>query len=77
MKDGLLLLKNNTHPLENNSALTLDVRHCVGHEVVEDVVAPLQRLLERDPRLLEEVDLHVRAGQLARLVEVDPDELAL
>ena len=41
------------------------------------MVAPLQRLLEGDPRLLQEVDLHVSAAQLAGLVEVDADELAL
>ena len=57
--------------------LTLEIRHRIGHDVVEDVVAPLQRLLEGDPRLLQEVDLHVSAAQLAGLVEVDADELAL
>ena len=40
------------------------------------MVRPLLRLLERDPRLFQEVDLHVCARELSRLVEVDPDELA-
>ena len=33
--------------------------------------------LEGDPGFLQEVDLHVSSGQLAALVEVDPDELTL
>ena len=36
------------------------------------MVAALERLLVREPGLLEQVDHHVRTGQLASRVEVDP-----
>ena len=44
----------------------------IRHDVVEGVVAALERLLVREPGLLEQVDHHVRTGQLASRVEVDP-----
>ena len=47
------------------------------HHLVEDVVAPLDFLLEGDPGLLQQVRLDIAASQLALRVEVDPDELAL
>ena len=50
---------------------------CYLHHLVEDVVAPLDFLLEGDPGLLQQVSLNVTACQLALRVEVDPDELAL
>ena len=52
----------------------LQVRHVVGHDVVEGVVAALKRLLVRETGLLEQVDHHVRSGQLALGVEVDSGE---
>ena len=55
----------------------LEVGHPGLHHLVEDVVAPLDLLLEGDPRLLEEVGLDVAARQLALDVEVDTDELSL
>ena len=36
------------------------------------MIAALQRLLVREPGLLEQVDHHVRHGELASRVEVDP-----
>ena len=40
-------------------ALLLQVWHSVRHEVVEGVVASLQRLLVGQPTLLQQVDHHV------------------
>ena len=54
----------------------LQVRNLVGHEVVEGVVATLQRLLVGETRLLQQVDDHVGSGQLTGGVEVDTDELS-
>ena len=45
--------------------------------LVEDVVAPLVVLLVGDAGLLEQVEVDEAAGQLAHVVEVDPDELTL
>ena len=56
--------------------LTFNVLDSVRHQVVEDVIRPLLRLLVGDPGLFQQVDLHVGPGQLSRLVEVDADELA-
>ena len=56
--------------------LTFYVLDPIRHQVVEDVVRPLLRLLVGDPGLFQQVDLHVGPRQLSRLVEVDPDELA-
>ena len=56
--------------------LTLNVLDSVRHQVVEDVIRPLLRLLVGDPGLFQQVDLHVGPRQLSGLVEVDPDELA-
>ena len=47
------------------------------HHLVEDVVAPLDLLLEGDPSLLEEVGLDVATSQLSLDVEVDADKLSL
>ena len=47
------------------------------HHLVEDVVAPLDLLLEGDPSLLEEIGLDVATSQLSLDVEVDADELSL
>ena len=58
-------------------ALLLEVRHPGLHHLVEDVVAPLDLLLEGDPRLLKEVGLDVAARQFSLDVEVDADELSL
>ena len=58
-------------------ALLLEVRHPGLHHLVEDVVAPLDLLLEGDPRLLQEVGLDVAARQFSLDVEVDADELSL
>ncbi len=41
------------------------------------MVSPLIRLLVADPGLLQQVEVDVAPGQLAQLVEVDADELAL
>merc|ERR1719189_2917254 len=57
-------------------ALLLQVRNLVRHEVVEGVVATLQRLLVGETGLLEQVNDHVGSRQLSRGVEVDPDELS-
>merc|ERR1719210_2405328 len=54
--------------------LGLEVGNLIGHQVVEGMVATLQRLLVSQTRLLEQVDNHVSSGQLARGVEVDTDE---
>ena len=56
--------------------LTLYVLDRIRHQVVEDVIRPLLRLLVGDPRLFQQIHLHVGPRQLPRLVEVDPDELA-
>ena len=45
--------------------------------LVEDMVAPLVVLLVGDAGLFEQVEVDEAAGQLAHVVEVDPDELAL
>ena len=47
------------------------------HDLVEDVVAPLNFLLEGDPGLLQQVSLNVAASQLRLRVEVDADEFSL
>ena len=47
------------------------------HHLVEDVVAPLDLLLEGDPGLLQKVGLDVAARQFPLDVEVDADELSL
>ena len=47
------------------------------HHLVEDVVAPLDLLLEGDPCLLEEIGLDVASSQLSLDVEVNADELSL
>ena len=54
----------------------LQVGDLVRHEVVEGMVATLQRLLVSQTRLLEQVDNHVGSGQLSGGVEVDSDELS-
>merc|ERR1712045_343494 len=54
--------------------LGLEVGNLIGHQVVEGVVATLQRLLVSQTRLLEQVDNHVGSGQLSRGVKVDTDE---
>merc|ERR1712045_638830 len=54
--------------------LGLEVGNLIRHQVVEGVVATLQRLLVSQTRLLEQVDNHVSSGQLARGVEVDTDK---
>ena len=48
----------------------------VRHDVVEGVVATLQRLLVGETGLLEQVDDHVSSRQLSGGVEVDTDELS-
>ena len=40
-------------------ALLLEVRYSIRHDVVERVVASLQRLLVGQPTLLQQVDNHV------------------
>ncbi len=55
----------------------LQIRHRLLHQLIEDVVGPLDVLLEGDARLLQQVGLDVAARQLASGVEVDADELAL
>merc|ERR1719209_958560 len=57
-------------------ALLLQVGNLVRHEVVEGVVATLQRLLVGETGLLEQVDDHVGSRQLTGGVEVDTDELS-
>ena len=59
------------------AALLLQIRHCLLHQLVEDVVRPLHVLLEGDPGLLKQVGLDVATRQLALGVEVDADELTL
>merc|ERR1719454_1634066 len=56
--------------------LGLQVGNLVGHEIVEGVVATLQRLLVGETGLLEQVDDHVGSRQLTGGVEVDTDELS-
>ena len=58
-------------------AFLLEVRHPGLHHLVEDVVAPLDLLLEGDPGLLQKVGLDVAARQFPLDVEVDADELSL
>ena len=62
---------------KKSADITFEVLDGVRHDVVEDVEATLVRSLEGDPGFLQEVNLHVSSRQLAALVEVDPDELAL
>merc|ERR1719193_454673 len=57
-------------------ALLLQVGNKVGHEVVESMVATLQRLLVGETGLLEQVDDHVGSRQLSGGVEVDTNELS-
>lgn len=57
--------------------LTLDGGDLVGHDLVEDMVGALKRLLGDDTSLLKQVALNVSTGQLARVTEVNTDELTL
>jgi len=45
-----------------------------GHDLVEDVVGPLQRLLRNDTSLLQQICFNISAGQFTRCTEVDTDE---
>merc|ERR1719376_2014365 len=57
-------------------ALLLQVGNKVGHDVVESMVATLQRLLVGETGLLKQVDDHVSSRKLTSGVEVDTDELS-
>lgn len=56
---------------------TLHSGNGARHQLVEDVVRTLQRLLRDDTRLLQQVGLDISTSQLARRSEVDTDELTL
>merc|ERR1719412_759281 len=60
--------------LVGQKTLLLEVRNSIRHDVVESVVATLQRLLVSQTRLLKQIDNHVSSGQLSRGVKVDTDK---
>merc|ERR1712012_696277 len=76
-RDGELTLGDIPVVLDviSQETLGLEVRNLVRHQVVEGVVASLQRLLVSETRLLKKIDNHVSSRQLSRSVEVDTDEL--
>ena len=47
------------------------------HQLEEDVIAAFVILLICYTRFLEQVDINETSSELAKLVEVDPDELSL
>ena len=49
----------------------------VGHDLVEDVVVPLDLQLERDARLLQQICLDIGGGDFKVGTEVDTDEFTL
>merc|ERR1719376_1741300 len=57
-------------------ALLLQVLNLIGHDVVESMVATLERLLVGETGLLQQVDDHVSSRKLSSRVEVDSDELS-
>merc|ERR1711884_355005 len=57
-------------------SLLLEVGDSIRHDVVEGVVATLQRLLISQTRLLKQIDNHVSSGQLAGGIKMDTDELS-
>merc|ERR1719412_306673 len=60
--------------LVGQKTLLLEVGDSIRHDVVESVVATLQRLLVSQTRLLKQIDNHVSSGQLSRGVEMDTDK---
>jgi len=48
----------------------------VGHDLVEDVVIPLDLQLEGDPRLFQKVSFDIRRRDFEVRPEVNADELA-
>jgi hypothetical protein len=69
----------NTKPISHGGCTvhTFEVLDRVRHDVVEDVEATLVGSLKGDSGFLQKINFHVSPGQLAALVEVDPDEFAL
>merc|ERR1719309_1113613 len=61
--------------------LVTELTHCpifgvgIGHDLVEDVVVPLDLQLEGDPGLLEQVCLNIGGGDFGGGAKVDTDEL--
>ena len=49
----------------------------VGHDLVEDVVIPLDLQLEGDARLFQKVGLDIGGGDFGSGAEVDTDEFTL
>jgi hypothetical protein len=49
----------------------------LGHDLVEDVVVPLNRQLEGDTGFLQQVGLDIGSSDLGGWAEVDTDELTL
>lgn len=64
-------------PNSEQNRLTEQVAIGAAQELEKDVEAALGRGSARDARLLEEVPVDVGAGDRARSVEEDPNELAL
>lgn len=56
---------------------TLDSGNSSRHQLVEDVVGSLQRLLGDDTSLLQQVGLNISTSQLTARSEMDTDELTL
>lgn len=57
--------------------LTLDSRNGARHQLVEDVIRSLQRLLGDDTSLLQQVGFDIGTSQLSGRSKVDTDELTL
>ena len=49
----------------------------VGHELIEDVVVALGRLLKSDPRLFQQIRLNVSASDSILVAKVNANEFAL
>ena len=49
----------------------------VGHDLVEDVVIPLDLQLKGDAGLFQKVSFNIGCGNLVGRPEMDPDELTL
>ncbi len=78
-KSFAFFLLPNTKPISHGGCTvhTFEVLDRVRHDVVEDVEATLVGSLKGDSGFLQKINFHVCPGQLAALVEVDPDEFAL
>lgn len=56
---------------------TLDTGNGTRHDLVENVVGSLQRLLRDDTSLLQQVGLNIGTSKFARRSEMNTDELTL